>query len=70
MRGDRSATTLPASMGLLWTSVKADGQQMFVQISNEGAWRSENWKRAKITCGQCCQQIGCRIAFWQSPTTQ
>lgn len=42
MRGDRSATTLPASMGLLWNGGKFDGQRKFVQISNEGAWRSEN----------------------------
>ena len=70
MRGDRSATTLPASMGLLWKSHIVDGQRMFVRTLNEGDWWSENEKGVKITCGQCCQRISCRIAFWQSPTTQ
>lgn len=55
MRRDRSAATLPASMGLLWKSGTVDGQRIFVQISNERAWRGENWKGAKITCGQSCQ---------------
>ena len=42
MRGDRSATTLPASIGLLWKSHIVDGQRMFVRTLNEGDWWSEN----------------------------
>lgn len=32
MRGDSSATTLPASMGLLWKSGKADGLVYIDQV--------------------------------------
>lgn len=42
MRGDRSATTLPASMGLLWISNRIDGQRIFVRISNTEACWNEN----------------------------